>query len=170
MLGDPVRLTPIARRGGIYAHTAQQSCMAEVVKRKFNPLQPVVAYRIYDPFGRPHPRWSSTWPISRLSRHAQAFAHSPEASDKTRAEQNKTAINDAAKEINVSSADVVAPPVRASMVHAFARASTLLVAPAPRGSHQTYRPRPPSSPCASTSLKSKASAGAQQRCCPAVSQ
>ena len=46
----------------------------------------------------------------------------------TRIEQNKTAITDAAKEIDALLTDVVSPPVRASVVHAFARASTLLVA------------------------------------------
>jgi hypothetical protein len=45
-----------------------------------------------------------------------------------RIEQNKTAINDAAKEIDVLLTDVVSPPVRASVVHAFARSSTLLIA------------------------------------------
>src|SRR6202046_3765917 len=45
-----------------------------------------------------------------------------------RIEQNKTAINDAAKEIDALLADVVSPPVRASVVRAFARSSTLLVA------------------------------------------
>src|ERR1700735_1792589 len=48
-----------------------------------------------------------------------------------RIEQNKTAINDAAKEIAALFTDVVSPPVRASVVRAFARSSTLLVAPAP---------------------------------------
>jgi hypothetical protein len=45
-----------------------------------------------------------------------------------RVEQNKAAINDAAKEIEALLTDVVSPPVRASVVHAFARASTLLIA------------------------------------------
>ncbi len=45
-----------------------------------------------------------------------------------RIEQNKTAITDAAKEIDALLTDVVSPPIRASIVHAFARASTLLVA------------------------------------------
>jgi hypothetical protein len=45
-----------------------------------------------------------------------------------RIEQNKTAINDAAKEIDALLTDVVSPPVRASVVHAFARSSTLLIA------------------------------------------
>jgi hypothetical protein len=44
-----------------------------------------------------------------------------------RIEQNKTAINDAAKEIDALLTDVVSPPVRASVVHAFARSSTLLI-------------------------------------------
>jgi len=43
-------------------------------------------------------------------------------------EQNKTAINDAAKEIDALLTDVVSPPIRASVVHAFSRSSTLLVA------------------------------------------
>jgi hypothetical protein len=46
----------------------------------------------------------------------------------TRVEQNKTAINDAAKEIDALLTDVVSPPIRASAVHAFSRSSTLLVA------------------------------------------
>jgi hypothetical protein len=45
-----------------------------------------------------------------------------------RIEQNKSAINDAAKEIDALLTDVVSRPVRASVVHAFARSSTLLVA------------------------------------------
>jgi hypothetical protein len=45
-----------------------------------------------------------------------------------RIEQNKTGINDAAKEIDALLTDVVSPAVRASVVHAFARSSTLLVA------------------------------------------
>ena len=45
-----------------------------------------------------------------------------------RIEQNKTAINDAAKEIDALLTDVVSPPVRVSVVHAFARSSTLLIA------------------------------------------
>src|ERR1700689_1014496 len=45
-----------------------------------------------------------------------------------RIEQNKTAINDAAKEIDALLTDVVSPPVRASVAHAFARSSTLLIA------------------------------------------
>ena len=45
-----------------------------------------------------------------------------------RVEQNRTAIIDAAKEIDALLTDVVSPPVRASVVHAFARASTLLIA------------------------------------------
>ena len=45
-----------------------------------------------------------------------------------RIEQNKTAITDAAKEIEALLTDVVSPPVRASVVHAFTRSSTLLIA------------------------------------------
>jgi hypothetical protein len=45
-----------------------------------------------------------------------------------RVEQNKTAIAEAAKEIDALLTDVVSPPVRMSVVHAFARSSTLLVA------------------------------------------
>ena len=40
-----------------------------------------------------------------------------------RIEQNKTAITDAAKEIDALLTDVVSPPIRASIVHAFARSS-----------------------------------------------
>jgi hypothetical protein len=46
----------------------------------------------------------------------------------TRIEQNKSAINDAAKEIDALLTDVVSPSVRASVVHAFTRSSTLLIA------------------------------------------
>jgi hypothetical protein len=45
-----------------------------------------------------------------------------------RIEQNKTAIGDAARQVDALLTDVVSPPIRASVVHAFARASTLLVA------------------------------------------
>jgi hypothetical protein len=45
-----------------------------------------------------------------------------------RIEQNKTTISDAAKEIDALLTDVVSPPVRASVVHAFAQSSTLLIA------------------------------------------
>jgi hypothetical protein len=45
-----------------------------------------------------------------------------------RIEQNKSAINDAAKEIDALLTDVVSPSVRASVVHAFTRSSTLLIA------------------------------------------
>jgi hypothetical protein len=59
----------------------------------------------------------------------EAFNAALKSSDgQARVEQNKTAINDAAKEIDALLTDVVSPPVRASVVHAFARSSTLLVA------------------------------------------
>jgi hypothetical protein len=45
-----------------------------------------------------------------------------------RVEQNKTAINDAAKEIDALLTDVISPPIRVSIVHAFSRSSTLLIA------------------------------------------
>ena len=45
-----------------------------------------------------------------------------------RAEQNKSAIDDAAKEIDALLTDVVSPPICASVVHAFSRSSTLLIA------------------------------------------
>jgi hypothetical protein len=45
-----------------------------------------------------------------------------------RIEQNKAAISDAAKEIDALLTDVVSPSVRASVVHAFARSSTLRTA------------------------------------------
>jgi hypothetical protein len=45
-----------------------------------------------------------------------------------RLEQNKTAINDAAKEVDALLTDVVSPPIRASVVRAFSRSSTLLIA------------------------------------------
>jgi hypothetical protein len=45
-----------------------------------------------------------------------------------RVEQSKAAIGDAAKEIDSLLTDVVSPPIRASVVHAFTRSSTLLIA------------------------------------------
>jgi hypothetical protein len=45
-----------------------------------------------------------------------------------RVEQNKSAIEDAAKEIDALLTEVVSPPIRASVVHAFSRSSTLLIA------------------------------------------
>jgi hypothetical protein len=45
-----------------------------------------------------------------------------------RVEQNRAAIGDAAKEIDALLTDIVSPPIRASVVHAFARSSTLLIA------------------------------------------
>jgi hypothetical protein len=45
-----------------------------------------------------------------------------------RVEENKTAILDAAKEIDALLTDVVSPPIRDSVVRAFSRSSTLLVA------------------------------------------
>jgi hypothetical protein len=45
-----------------------------------------------------------------------------------RVEQNKTAILNAAKEVDALLTDVVSPPIRDSLVHAFSRSSTLLVA------------------------------------------
>lgn len=59
----------------------------------------------------------------------EAFNTALKSSDgQARVEQNKTAIMNAAKEVDALLTDVVSPPVRASVVHAFARASTLLVA------------------------------------------
>ncbi len=63
------------------------------------------------------------------SKAEEAFNAALKSSEgQARVEQNKAAINDAAKEIDALLTDVVSPPVRASVVHAFARASTLLVA------------------------------------------
>ncbi len=45
-----------------------------------------------------------------------------------RVEQNKTVIDEAAKEIRALLTDVVSPAVRDSLVEAFSRASTLLIA------------------------------------------
>ena len=59
----------------------------------------------------------------------EAFNMALKSSDgQARVEQNKTAINNAAKEIDALLTDVVSPPVRDSVVHAFSRSSTLLVA------------------------------------------
>jgi hypothetical protein len=55
-----------------------------------------------------------------------AALKSPEG--QARVEQNKTAIISAAKEIDALLTDVVSPPVRDSVVHAFTRSSTLLIA------------------------------------------
>jgi hypothetical protein len=63
------------------------------------------------------------------SKAEEAFNAALKSSDgQARVEQNKTAIMDAAKEVDALLTDVVSPPIRASVVHAFARASTLLVA------------------------------------------
>jgi hypothetical protein len=56
-----------------------------------------------------------------------------------RAEQNKTAINNAAKEIEALLTDVVSPPIRDSLVHAFTRSSTLLIARAAENESWWYR-------------------------------
>jgi len=45
-----------------------------------------------------------------------------------RIEESKAAISDAAKEVDALLTDAVSPPVRASIVHAFTRASILLAA------------------------------------------
>jgi hypothetical protein len=45
-----------------------------------------------------------------------------------RVHENKAAIDAAAKEIDALLTDAVSPPVRASVVHAFSRSSTLLIA------------------------------------------
>jgi hypothetical protein len=59
----------------------------------------------------------------------EAFSVALKSSDgQARIEQNKTAIKDAAKEIETLLTDVVSPPIRDSVVHAFSRSSTLLVA------------------------------------------
>ena len=59
----------------------------------------------------------------------EAFNAALKSSDgQARVEQNKTAIMNAAKEVEALLTDVVSAPVRASVVHAFARASTLLIA------------------------------------------
>jgi hypothetical protein len=59
----------------------------------------------------------------------EAFNAALKSNDgQARVEQNKTAISSAAKEIDAILTDVVSPPVRESVVRAFARASTLLIA------------------------------------------
>jgi hypothetical protein len=59
----------------------------------------------------------------------EAFNAALKSSDgQARVEQNKTAIDNAAKEIDALLTDVVSPPVRASVVRGFSRSSTLLVA------------------------------------------
>jgi hypothetical protein len=59
----------------------------------------------------------------------EAFDAALKSSDgQARVEQNKTAIINAAKEIDALLTDVVSPPVRDSVVHAFSRSSTLLIA------------------------------------------
>jgi hypothetical protein len=69
--------------------------------------------------------------ISQLSdpKAEEAFNAALKSSEgQARIEQNKAAISDAAKEIDALLTDVVSPSVRASVVHAFARSSTLLIA------------------------------------------
>ena len=59
----------------------------------------------------------------------EAFNAALKSSDgQARVEQNKTAIFNAAKEIDALLTDVVSPPVRDSLVQAFSRSSTLLIA------------------------------------------
>jgi hypothetical protein len=59
----------------------------------------------------------------------EAFNAALKSSDgQARVEQNKMAIINAAKEIDALLTDVVSPPVRDSVVHAFSRSSTWLIA------------------------------------------
>jgi hypothetical protein len=59
----------------------------------------------------------------------EAFNVALKSSDgQARVEQNKTVIQDAAKEVDALLTDVVSPPIRDSLVHAFSRSSTLLAA------------------------------------------
>jgi hypothetical protein len=59
----------------------------------------------------------------------EAFNAALKSSDgQARVEQSKSAIEDAAKEIDALLTEVVSPPIRASVVHAFSRSSTLLIA------------------------------------------
>jgi hypothetical protein len=59
----------------------------------------------------------------------EAFDAALKSSDgQARVEQNRTVIIDAAKEIDALLTDVVSPPIRDSLVHAFSRSSTLLIA------------------------------------------
>jgi hypothetical protein len=59
----------------------------------------------------------------------EAFNAALKSSDgQARVEQNKTAIISAAKEIDALLTDVVSPPVRDSVVRAFSRSSTSLIA------------------------------------------
>ena len=59
----------------------------------------------------------------------EAFNAALKSSDgQARVDENKTAINDAAKQIDALLTDVVSPPIRVSLVHAFSRSSTLLIA------------------------------------------
>ena len=69
--------------------------------------------------------------VSQLSdpKAEEAFNAALKSSDgQTRVEQNKTAIDNAAKEIDALLTEVLSPPVRDGVVHAFSRSSTLLVA------------------------------------------
>ena len=72
------------------------------------------------------------WPFSaQLSdpKAEEAFNAALKSSEgQARVEQNKTAIAEAAKEIDALLADVVSPPVRMSIIHAFVRTSALLIA------------------------------------------
>ena len=59
----------------------------------------------------------------------ESFNAALKSSDgQARVEQNKTVIDTAAKEIDALLTDVISPLVRDSIVHAFSRSSTLLVA------------------------------------------
>lgn len=63
------------------------------------------------------------------SKAEEAFNAALKSTDgQARVEQNKTAIISAAKEIEALLTDVVSPPVRDSVVRAFSRSSTLLIA------------------------------------------
>lgn len=72
--------------------------------------------------------------VAQLSdpKAAEEFDAALKSSDgQARVEQNKTVIDEATKEIGALLTDVVSPPIRDSLVAAFSRASTLLVARAP---------------------------------------
>jgi hypothetical protein len=86
---------------------------------------------IKDPAVIVQARWEIQPYSSQLSdpKAEEAFNTALKSSDgQARIEQNKTAVDDAVKEIDTLLTDVVSPPIRASVVHAFTRSSTLLIA------------------------------------------
>ena len=70
--------------------------------------------------------YSSQLSDSRAEEALTAAVKSSEG--QARVEQNRGTIDEAAREIDALLTDIVSPPIRMSVVHAFSRSSTLLVA------------------------------------------